>query len=516
MKAMVRKKTERFDEIELTPEFMCGNLNDGKLLNRLHTNTIGLTEIIALSQAQPQALSQALPQALPQAQALSLPQARPQARPQTQEQKQARPLSQALPQTQEQKQARPQTQEQKQELLAHHTNINMIYNELVASKPKLRLMILGGGANVQTNIQQMVESKVEEKVEEKVEKKVEKKVESLNDLNNEFVIAFMNERRLKLKTIYITPHINCLKCINRIAAKLFTNETCNTYTIDNKIIYMSYNFLLFQRYFFHDEYKKVKTKEEQIDVKHSPSTSEAEAMFGGDRWYFVVFDNIVLIEIELVAIYHYADILPVYDWKGRKINPQITGNQKLIIEDTFNYMIGIYNIHLLNRPDVQTAVNSLTLPAKILLKFNFLVATYDRYNISKELVKSLNSVTVKSIKTDISKARQTTVCPYAYNESKNIQCIFNNLMANNPLIPTMSHNEQFVMRDINIKINNHIWSINDTYDNIFPNGFSSLYDTVVQDQPQRPYRGGSQMTSIDKYILNKNKYAHLMRLHNFH
>ena len=45
MKAMVRKITERFDESDLIPEFMCGKLNDIQLLNRFENNTVGLTKV---------------------------------------------------------------------------------------------------------------------------------------------------------------------------------------------------------------------------------------------------------------------------------------------------------------------------------------------------------------------------------------------------------------------------------------------------------------------------------------
>jgi hypothetical protein len=212
-------------------------------------------------------------------------------------------------------------------------------------------------------------------------------------------------------------------------------------------------------------------------------------------------------------------------------------------------MIGIGNTRIRNRPDIENAVTNLTLPAKILLKFNFLVSSYDRYNISSELVKSLNIVTYDNIKSNIMKI--------FYNKHKDLKldindrkkydkyiiCIANQMMANTvdnqSSSQSITHNiDQPIAKNIKIKFS-YLWTENKEYNNRFPDGMKKIFgyddlrdikDTLEHNKliahsntfltsnhvsseqtTDTLHIGGCQMTSIDKYILNKKKYAYLMQ-----
>jgi len=269
--------------------------------------------------------------------------------------------------------------------------------------------------------------------------------------------------------------------------------------INEKPIYMSYNFLSLYSNPFD------KGPVERIDPARA---------YDGDRWCFVVFSDAVLIETELFTLHYYADILPVYDWRGYKLNPLIDGPDELLIDPLFKIMIGMGGARNRKRQDVEPAVANLTAAVKILLKFNFLASTRDRYNVSSALKDTLNQLTVRSILDQMKEHK----LPDDSDPTELIHfnsAFFKIFHPYDPLAPVVAHwHESTPLTNNNLIKYSSIWH---NYNSMLQ-GWTSLgpfSDGIKRIQHRYPSifpaQSGGSVSYGDLYDLNKKKYTYIMR-----
>ena len=163
-------------------------------------------------------------------------------------------------------------------------------------------------------------------------------------------------------------------------------------------------------------------------------------------------------------------------------------------------MIGIKGSKRLERTtDLNNIVNQLTLNALILMKFNFMIATRDRYNLSTELVNILDSLTIDNI---LENFKDITDSKKSQHKTKKIENI-NTKMKNQLFKYKRSPPGPIIEYKLNeLK--------------------KTISTTVHQSSPviiPLPGTGGSRLRNSmkisynDQYIMNKNNYILLVHRH---
>ena len=264
-----------------------------------------------------------------------------------------------------------------------------------------------------------------------------------------------------------------------------------------------------------------------------------------DRWYFVEFEKYILIEIEWIALTCYADIVAVYDHNGKLINPKFSKNKNyndlLEIHPIFKIMIGIKGSKRLEKPkDLDNVVNYLTQNALILMKFNFLTATRDRYNLSTELVKVLDNLTIETILENFK--NMYVSCKNSSNIGEQHACSSEISTAVDFILqkrindyPQISHTETKKIENINVKMRGQLYGYKiNPREPIIEYKLSELKKTIIDyiniyisttKSQLSPVAislsgtgGGRSHNSMkisynDQYIMNKNNYILLVHLH---
>jgi len=168
----------------------------------------------------------------------------------------------------------------------------------------------------------------------------------------------------------IIKHLNCNQCRLENSVKLF-----NTYNIqiNNKQIYISLNLLNLEN----------PRKTPKINVELFEDKS---------RLCFVEFNDIILIELEIIGFEYYINRLPVYDFNGDLMNSYFFKiNNRLDIDEIF---VKIFNFDYKNIKDIiilpkiiKESIDNMSEYAKyILYYYNYNSLNNSRYNISKFLI----------------------------------------------------------------------------------------------------------------------------------
>jgi hypothetical protein len=187
----------------------------------------------------------------------------------------------------------------------------------------------------------------------------------------------------------IRTALNCDKCISNNAVKLFKIDDI---TINNKQIYISYNLLL--------------------KIIHKDGLEDPIR-----RFCYIEFNNIILIELDIVAYNYYLHKLPIYNYIGELILPNMYNNNydiinqfTLNIHPIFIKMFGITeylnpNKIIKSLLTINDAINQINDAAMIILIYHF--ATTKIYNLPKEfidLIKSKEQFDIKEINIIINKS----------------------------------------------------------------------------------------------------------------
>jgi len=320
MKAMVRKKTGNYKEINLKPEFIYGPYDDTAIQNIMFENITGLN---------------------------------------------------------------------------NNDDVKHIYTTLMLpeNKQKLRSYVIGSELEHQTDITSTTSTQVENKLEVKV---------SYNRVANN--INFVNT--YSRDSIGIIEHKNCKACILNVSTKVFNNDD---YKINDKQIYISYNLLIL--------------KDFDLKQKYDFEYLKLKNIIDGDKWCFVELDEYILIENEYIASNYYAYYVPVYDLYGNHINPVIGRiMHKLDINTLFGKLIGLkgYSKYKHTPTELLEIASKLKFQAKIILKFNIIVSSVYRYNLSNELVRILNETNMPIINLQIYTKLVNIISAFAKYEPKKI------------------------------------------------------------------------------------------------
>jgi len=146
---------------------------------------------------------------------------------------------------------------------------------------------------------------------------------------------------LSVKEFTYITHLNCEYCDKYNCLKFFKNDRIK---INNKPIYLSYNFQ--KQDLMHDRKDSpVYERNAKYDILYPKTTIGLRIL--SDRFYYVEFNNKILIEVENVALDYYIYKLPVYNrfwdlivpYLGNKNN--INNKNKLDIDINFIKLLGI-------------------------------------------------------------------------------------------------------------------------------------------------------------------------------
>ena len=257
--------------------------------------------------------------------------------------------------------------------------IKGIHDEIIEglNPSKLIKLIVGSGNEVQKQQQQQQQQQQQEQEQQEEEQEQQR-------------INYSNlESKLENFSIHgkcYIEHLNCSYCYQLNSIKLFNSLDIK---INNKYIYISYNILTQNQ-----AYPKYQNFEQIATYQFTDHK----------RFYYIEFNDIVLIEIESVALDYYLNKLPVYNHEGILLVPHMYNSLNnpnnlniLDIDIQFIKMLGIKNYinpnyHELREFDMQTVVNDLNPFAFILLSYHIFVNPYKyRYNLSIELQNRINN-----------------------------------------------------------------------------------------------------------------------------
>jgi hypothetical protein len=268
-----------------------------------------------------------------------------------------------------------------------HSNILSLKDE------KLKTLVLGSGNETQINVQQ--EEEVDEKEEEVDEQtQEEQKIREIIEPSISKEIS-----KYLFKEHFVIRHLNCIQCINLNCVRMFDKDDEDVKVkINNKDIYISYNFL--------NENLVNATTKCRLDKENFNNIPELN-----DRLCFVELNDKILIELESVGFDYYIDKLPVYDYNGKIIDPNMANifnkyPYVLDIDDIFVKLIGMKNYFnpnndnpqlKLNKKDLDVVmkkiVNNIFSVANLALSAYFLYCSYkSRHNISYELYMSIINI----------------------------------------------------------------------------------------------------------------------------
>ena len=383
--------------------------------------------------------------------------------------------------------------------------IRNLHQEIVDAKNRqqFKSIMFGSGLDVQTNLQHDsdvrgdVDANALAEAQKKIQTDVHTEVYNATTYQNrEFVTIFRHGQ----KSIYMIEHADCMGCIVDVATPMFNDQYRNIWLINSKPIYMSYNFLSFYSSKLSDFMSALTI----LFYKQNVEAVTSSQIYNGDRWCFVVLPSAVMIETELFALYYYADIYPVYDWRGYNMNPNRKGDDNLTFDPLFKLMIGIGIALNRRRQSVGTMVDNLTMSAKILLKFNFLVSTCNRYNASTELKEAFNLLTIPNIMQIImSKIKQPT---YSSQATSNRLDYFKRIFISDIIKPSpisYRHTVQPLSQNIQIKYDS-LWTqyntraVRQNKSLVFPDGIDRLHNSYI-DRLRRTTQSGGGVSYTIKY-----------------
>jgi hypothetical protein len=257
-----------------------------------------------------------------------------------------------------------------QETLKSNLFIQNLYNSLVElNLPNLIELVLGSG----NEIQQQQQQKQEQQKETKKEQQRHQQRINYVDLTHRFT-------HINMRSLCYIQHLNCELCVKLNCVKLFNSDDIK---INNKNIFISYNILTKdQCYPPIQEFEKYKKYQK---ITHN-------------RFYYIEFNDKILIETESVALDYYLNKLPVYNFEGTLLLPHMYNSandrnlNKLDIDIRFIEMLGISNY--INPIDngksitfsMSSVIADLNPSAFIILSFHIAYNPYkNRYNLSPDL-----------------------------------------------------------------------------------------------------------------------------------
>jgi hypothetical protein len=300
----------------------------------------------------------------------------------------------------------------------------------------------------------------------------------------EMIITEIIKEKFKIKKFLIINHLNCNCCDIYNCVKFFNN---NDILINNKQIYISFNLLNIEN--------------SSINYNHEILNNY------NDRFYFVEFNDKILIELERVCMDYYIYKLPVYSSNGKLIVPHMFNiNNKinpiiLDIDERFIKIIGIKKYinpikKLINYSleEIKCALDDINPIAFIILSFllSFIQYKY-RYNPLLELQEKIN-------KTDFTK-------PVFYEI--NSQIIHNTNAKDNLL--NVSYEYVF---DIPLKLNREGYEISLEYQR-FLNEYNINMPDIVSSIKSFNNFVRINISDKNKYLKYKKKYLKLKKQLNF-
>ena len=214
--------------------------------------------------------------------------------------------------------------------------------------------------------------------------------EAMNQRARELIELFNRNRydRFIRNQHTVIEHLNCDRCIENNCRKLFTDDSIK---INSKSIYISYNFL----YFITNGLILQTISSNEIVPNHY------DLPFSG-RICFVEFTDKILIEREDISLDYYSHKLPVYDFLGNLLFPNMynvnnTFVSKLDIDEKFVRLLGLtgYLNPMINKRvqeiDLTKTVKLFTTMGLFLFSLLFIFQKCNRYNLSSEL---FNEITI--------------------------------------------------------------------------------------------------------------------------
>jgi len=231
--------------------------------------------------------------------------------------------------------------------------------------PKLIQLVIGNGNENETNIDLEKEKEQEEEEEANIQK-----------ARHIYLPPDFYER--VIDDLYIISHLNCIKCLHNNAEKLFNIDDI---TINNKQIYISYNLL-----------KKIDAEDIE-DIEYIINDSKIDNI---SRFCYIEFNDIILIETEIVSVDYYLHKLTVYNYIRELILPNmfdknnIKNPLNLDIHPMFIKILGLKNyLNTVENDYKKLDINECILkinPFAFIILTNHIKFSNYRYDLSNELI----------------------------------------------------------------------------------------------------------------------------------
>jgi hypothetical protein len=284
-----------------------------------------------------------------------------------------------------------------------------------------------------------------------------------------------------IKKLQIIKHFNCNLCSYLNCTKLFSN---NNFTINDKQIYISYNFLEISL----PEHFHKNDNDVEVDITFNNHVTKLMK----DRICFIEYNNMILIEREDISIAYYISKLPVYNFEGTLLVPYMCNNSilnkyKLDIHPVIVKMLGIKNYinpirnkyEKITNPLITSAASNINYMSLVILAYHLYVCNDNRYNISHELY---NEIVKKIANKPLKPIELIDSLEHTQSIDNNIEKIY------------------FQIYEANLKLNDTGYDITPPKNNFC---YVYEYEKFTRETLQK-------ITSLkEKYLKYKNKYINL-------
>ena len=227
-------------------------------------------------------------------------------------------------------------------------------------------------------------------------------IESTNEKSNEKSNEKTNEKMVEInfehdipelyipKNLYTIKHLNCKLCNTLNCVKLFKTLDIK---INNKDIYISYNIL------------KINTNLTRDTQRYSDQ--HETLLYPSGRFCFIEFNDKILIEAEDISLDYYINKLPVYNFLGQLLLPNMCNLQNtknLFLLDINKNFLDLIGLVKYVSPFIKTeAIIPMDIVVKDLSEIGLVIllcliknpGNKNRYNISPILYKELKLINVK-------------------------------------------------------------------------------------------------------------------------
>ena len=256
--------------------------------------------------------------------------------------------------------------------------INDLYEKIISIKPDNLLINLVTGSNNLIEYQAQLEQESLQANEIQKTTELQQDKEYNVDMKKQFLKRLQVKMNVTItlnvnEFTYIT-HLNCDYCDAYNCLKFFKDDNIK---INNKPIYLSYNFL--KQDLMHDRKDSSSyERNAKYDILYPQDTSYNLRILS-NRFYYIEFNNKILIEIENVALDYYLYKLPVYNYVGELVISYLGNDNNIKNKDKLDIDINFMKLFRIKNYTNPNKINEIIIPIQKVIE-----------NINDEILKLLH------------------------------------------------------------------------------------------------------------------------------